>query len=160
MSDVRMYVHAVWAVKKRYPLLEESKRTELFVHILETAKEKNIQIKAINGHDDHVHCLIKLGSVQSISEVTQHLKGESSCWANEKNLFEKRLTWAKGYYARSVDEHNIYIVKKYIAGQHKHKNPPDGFREGQVKDYLDRIAGNGTNKDNQRQAGNSTDKHV
>ncbi len=153
MSDVRLFVHAVWAVKKRYPALVEPGRGQLFKHILQIAREKSIQIEAINGHDDHVHCLIKLASVQSISEVVQHLKGESSWWANKNALFEKRLAWARAYYARSVDEHNIYIVKKYIANQQKHRNP-----FGQVKEYLERIVGNETRKNSQEQEETKADK--
>ena len=137
MSDVRLYIHTVWAVKKRYPLLEEPEREKLFKHIMENAQQKEIHIEAIDGHDDHVHCLIKLHSTQSVSQVIRHLKGESSWWANKNTLFEKRLKWARAYYARSVDEHNLYIVNKYIANQQKHKNP-----FGQVKYYLERLSKN------------------
>jgi len=61
-------------------------------------------------------------------------KGESSNWANQVSLFEKQLTWARSYYARSVDENNIHIVKRYINNQQKHQNP-----FGEVKKYLDKL---------------------
>ena len=134
MSDVRLYVHAVRGVKHRYPLLVESQREKLFNHIAENAKEKGIEFFAINGHTDHVHCLIRLKATQCIAVVIQLIKGESSNWANEISLFEKHLTWARSYYARSVDEKNIYIVKRYIQNQHKH-----GMPFGEVRKYLDNI---------------------
>jgi putative transposase len=137
MSDVRLYVHAVWGVKNRYPTLSKSEREKLFEHIRENAKEKNIEIQEINGHVDHVHCLIRLKATQAIAPILQLIKGESSHWANQRSLFEKQLTWARSYYVRSVDEKNVYIVKRYISNQQKHKNP-----FGDVKDYLERLSKN------------------
>lgn len=120
MAVVRLYVHAVWGVKNRYPMLEMPGREKLFNHIRENAIQKNILLLAINGHTDHVHCLIRLKAVQSVAEVVQLIKGESSRWANQQLLFEKNLTWARSYYARSVDEKNLWQVQHYIANQQKH----------------------------------------
>lgn len=133
MADVRLYVHAVWGVKNRQPTLDETKRKELFDHILENVKEKNIEVLAINGHTDHVHCLLRMKATQCMADMMQLIKGESSNWANKISLFEEQLTWARSYYARSVDEKNLHIVKRYINNQHKHQN-------GEIKDYLDKLS--------------------
>lgn len=143
MSDVRLYVHVVWSVKNRYPLLEMPGQEILFSHIQENAIQKNIILLAINGHTDHVHCLIRLKAVQSVAEVVQLIKGESSHWANQQSLFEKTLTWSRSYYARSVDEKNLYIVKRYINNQHKHQQP-----DGPIKEYLDRLTTNQSQEPN------------
>lgn len=110
MSDVRLYVHTVWGVKNRNSTLVETKREELFSHIRDNVKEINIEILTINGHTDHVHCLIRLKARQSIADTMQLIKGEAAWWANKVQLFEERLIWARSYYARSVDENNIHIV--------------------------------------------------
>ena len=135
MAVVRLYVHAVWGVKNRYPLLDMPGREKLFTHIRENAIQKNIILLAINGHTDHVHCLFRLKAVQSVAEVVQLIKGESSHWANHQSLFEKNLTWARSYYARSVDEQNLWLVQRYIANQEKHLQAfPD------ICSYLDSLA--------------------
>lgn len=110
MSDVRLYAHTLWGVKNRNSSLVETKREELFSHIRDNVKDINIEILTINGHTDHVHCLIKLKARQSIADTMQLIKGEAAWWANKVQLFEERLVWARSYYARSVDENNIHIV--------------------------------------------------
>ncbi len=78
MSFVKIYIHAVWATKKREPFLKKSIRPILFQHILNNAREKGIHIDFINGVEDHVHCLISLNPSQTIANVMQLIKGESS----------------------------------------------------------------------------------
>nr|WP_246151237.1 transposase [Adhaeribacter aerolatus] len=58
----------------------------MFRQIQENAKEKGIYIDFINGHIDHVHCLISLGISQNIATIMQQIKGESSFWINKNNL--------------------------------------------------------------------------
>lgn len=120
MPSVHLYIHVVFAVKKRMPRLEPGKRELLFEHMVDNAKDKKIDILSISGAEDHLHMLIRLQPVQSVSHVLQLIKGESSRWSNEMNLFSGQLVWAKGYYARSIDPGEVGIVKHYIAGQEKH----------------------------------------
>jgi REP element-mobilizing transposase RayT len=119
MSKVIIWVHCVWACKNRYPYLEQERKDQLFQHLKENAREQNILIDTLNGYNDHIHCLIKLGPKQNIASVVQLLKGESSRWSNENEIFEKRLIWARGYFAASVDFYNLSSVRKYIIGQER-----------------------------------------
>lgn len=78
MSKVNIWVHIVWITRLRKPFLRNSFKWKLYKHIRTNADEKNIHIDFINGTEDHIHCLIKLKSTQSLSRVVQQLKGESS----------------------------------------------------------------------------------
>lgn len=120
MSYVKIMIHAVWATKHREHILEKTKREVLFGHIKENAIAKRIYIDTIGGHTDHVHCLISLSADQNIAKVIQLLKGESSYWANRKRLILPKLIWADDYYAASVDESRIQIVRAYITSQDEH----------------------------------------
>lgn len=57
---------------------------------------------------------------ETISRTIQLLKGESSNWANKKNLFPGKLIWADDYFAASISEGAMTKVKNYIANQEKH----------------------------------------
>lgn len=90
MSFVKIWVHLVFATKYRKPFLTKDIRTPLIQHIIRNCKDKDIFLQAINGYDDHLHCLLSLGKDQSISKVSQLIKGESSFWLNQqKVLLEK-----------------------------------------------------------------------
>jgi REP element-mobilizing transposase RayT len=122
MSFVRIWVHLVWGTKKREPLLEKPQRYEIFNHIKENAKEKDIHLDHINGYADHVHCLVSLNADQTIAKVAQLLKGESSFWVNNKTdkLLPVKLDWCDDYYAVSVSESQVPAVRKYIQEQEEH----------------------------------------
>lgn len=77
MAFVKIWIHAVWGIKNREPVLSKDVRMKLFRHIKENAKDKMIFIDLINGYSDHVHCLLTLNADMSISKTIQLLKGES-----------------------------------------------------------------------------------
>ncbi|MES2446489.1 MAG: IS200/IS605 family transposase [Bacteroidota bacterium] len=120
MSYIRMWVHLVFATKSREPLLPKEIRYKVQDHIIENCKEKSIYLQTINGHTDHLHCLISLGREQSISKVTQLIKGESSFWINKNHLGSEQFMWQDDYYAVSVSESNLQRVINYIKNQEIH----------------------------------------
>ena len=81
---------------------------------------KNIFLEAINGYTDHLHCLISLGKDQTISKVSQLIKGESSLWINKGNFTPEKFGWQDDYFAVSVSESQVKRVVNYIKNQEKH----------------------------------------
>lgn len=78
MPFTKIWLHLVWATKERALLLKKEIRQPLFTHIRNNAKTKGIYIDFINGHLDHVHCLVCLEPDQTVARVVQLIKGESS----------------------------------------------------------------------------------
>ncbi len=120
MSFVKVWVHFVWGTRRREPILEKEQRAILFQHIRENAKEKGIYLDFINGYTDHVHCLVSLDAEMTIAKTAMLLKGESSFWANQNKIFKHKLNWSKEYYAISVSESKVDIVRDYIKNQEAH----------------------------------------
>lgn len=121
MAQVRIWIHAVWATKKREPLMQvKNKRIELFKHIKAYAKEKKIYLDFINGEAEHVHCLISMACDQNIAQIIKLLKGESSHFANTQGLFDAYFDWADDYYAASVSQSHVETVRNYIKNQEEH----------------------------------------
>ncbi|RZK78070.1 MAG: IS200/IS605 family transposase [Pedobacter sp.] len=120
MSYIRMWAHLVFATKNREPLLPKEIRYKVQEHIIKNCKEKSIYLKAINGHTDHIHCLISLGREQSIAKVAQLIKGESSFWINKHKLTETQFMWQDDYFAVSVSESMVPKVIAYIENQEQH----------------------------------------
>ena len=120
MAFVRIWVHLVFGTKNRAPLLPKEKRDIVITHILENAIKKNIFIDSLNGYSDHLHCLVSLGTDQSIAKVVNLIKGESSYWINKNKIANLKFEWADEYYAVSVSESQIESVRTYIAGQEEH----------------------------------------
>ena len=132
MAYVRIWIHCVWGTKKRVPFLAEENKTTIFNHIKENASTKGIYIDFINGHKEHVHCIISLGNKQTLSETIQLIKGESSFWINKNKITQGRFEWADEYFAVSISESQINKVRDYIKNQashHKNKSWEEEYNE-------------------------------
>ena len=121
MPYIRVWIHYVWSTKYRQPTLKDGFREILFEHIRQNARSKDIYLDRINGYHDHMHCLISLGSDQTIEKLAQLIKGESSFWFNNKSGFKtNRLEWQEEYFAVSVSESMLDNVRVYIDNQVEH----------------------------------------
>lgn len=120
MPFVRVWLHFVWSTKERYPYLSDEIRTKVFEHIRTNARGKGIHIDFINGYLDHIHCLISLGTDQTLSWIMQSIKGESSFWINKNKLTKARFAWQDEYFVVSVNEDTLPSVRRYIAKQEEH----------------------------------------
>lgn len=120
MSFIKVYVHYVWSTKNRYPFLTDDIRSNVFQHIKENARSKNIFIDFINGYTDHIHCLISLNDDLSIGKIAQLIKGESSHWINKNNLTVNKFEWQEEYLAVGIGDDKIQEVRNYIARQEEH----------------------------------------
>jgi putative transposase len=61
-----------------------------------------------------------LGKEQSISQVSQLIKGEASFWINKNELTTSKFMWQDDYFAVSVSESQVKQVVKYIQNQEVH----------------------------------------
>ena len=121
MSWVRVFVHAVFSTKNRYPYLRDiSVRNKLIVHIKENAKVKNIWLDSIGGYSEHMHCLISLNKDISIKDTIQLIKGESSHWINASKSLKEKFNWQDDYWMVGVSESHITQVRNYIENQNVH----------------------------------------
>jgi len=120
MSFVSIYIHLVFATKHRQVFLSESMRKTLIDHIMVNSLEKKIHVLIVNGFKDHLHCLISLNKDQSIADVAQSIKGESSHWINKNYVYAKHFSWQDDYYAVSVGASQVDSLRKYIRNQADH----------------------------------------
>jgi len=90
---------------------------KIFQHIREQLEDMGCQVSIINGMPDHIHCLFRLSRERSIAEVMKQIKGSSSHFINQIQMFPKKITWQSGYGVFSVSESALPIVYAYIKNQ-------------------------------------------
>lgn len=120
MSWVRIWVHLVFTTKNREKIILKDIRQTILEHIKQNAEEKRICLDAINGYQEHIHCLLSLDREYSISKMSQLIKGESSFWINKNNLMRRKFSWQDDYWAVSVSESHLDGVRNYIQNQESH----------------------------------------
>jgi len=120
MPWVKVWIHFVWLTKNREPYLTDEIRQKVFRHIRENARGKDIHLNFINSYVDHVHCLVSIGTDQTIEKIMQLIKGESSYWINKNHLCKTKFEWQDEYFAVRVCESMLENARKYIANQEEH----------------------------------------
>jgi putative transposase len=120
MPFAKLMVHVVWGTKRREPFLTSDVKSKLIAHIIENARSKKIFIDSINGHLDHIHCLLGLNADMTLIKAIQLIKGESAYWVNKNKLTLRKFEWADEYYAVSVSESHLKVLRHYIQIQEEH----------------------------------------
>ena len=120
MPYVKVWLHIVWSTKNRSRLLTPEIRPQVFQHIRDNAKEKDIFLDFINGYLEHVHCLVSLGTEQTIAEIVRLMKGESSHWINKNRLTRRKFAWQNDYFCVGVCESMLDKTRDYIRNQEAH----------------------------------------
>lgn len=116
----KIWIHAIWATKKREPLIHPSIEIKLHQFIYNQLRELGCPVRIVNGMPDHLHCLFLLNPQKSIAEVMKQIKGSSSHFVNQENLLDYKFAWQTGYAAYSVSESGAESVYQYIKNQKRH----------------------------------------
>jgi len=112
--------HIVFSTKRRYPMIEDAFKHRLYEYMGGIVRSKEGQLLAIGGIEDHIHLAVKLKPTEGLSKTIGGLKGNSSKWLNEHNLYDGHFSWQAGFGAFSVSESQISRVITYIENQEKH----------------------------------------
>ena len=122
----RIALHLTFSTKDRvralaYPEL----RTNLEGYIVGALNNLGCPSISTRAVIEHVHILFALSRTETLSNVVQMVKQESSKWIKRqmpdcKDPYLVKFRWQKGYGAFSVSESMIPRVKEYIENQEEH----------------------------------------
>ena len=116
----QLYIHLVFAVQGRHHFIHETVRERLQQYLCGIALECQHKPLAIYCMPDHTHLLVGLNPDQSIADLVQRLKANSSKWLNENRLLPGRFEWQRGYGAFSYARSQLDQVVRYILTQPEH----------------------------------------
>jgi putative transposase len=128
----QIHLHLIFAVKYRESVILDSWKDELYKYITGIVQNNKHKLIVINGMLDHIHLLIGFRPIQSLSDLLQDIKGNSSKWINEKRFIRGKFEWQEGYAAFSYGKSQIKNVINYIENQEEHHKKKT-FRE----EYID-----------------------
>ncbi len=115
----RLMYHLVWIPKYRKRILKGALKSRLEFLFRQCAEMNDWQIEELNLQLDHVHLLIQLKPMISVSKAIQLLNcGSSRVVRQEFPELEEFLWgdsfWADGYFAETVGRVNEDVIRKYI----------------------------------------------
>jgi REP-associated tyrosine transposase len=118
MSYTNLLYHIVYATKERAPLITKILRPRLHEYLGGTVRGLGGVPIEINGVADHVHLLVRLRPIISVSEFLSKLKSGSSGWAKRQTA--GRFAWQARYGAFTVSQSRVQQVRNYICNQERH----------------------------------------
>jgi len=133
----QLHIHFVFAVKYRAAIIQPDWEDRLHKYITGIAQNNGHKLLSINSVPDHLHMFVGLNPKQSISDMMQQIKGDSSEFVNKQNFTKRKFYWQDGYGAFSNSHSQIDAVVKYIMNQkihHQKKTFKDEYIE-MLKDY-------------------------
>lgn len=116
----QIHIHSVFAVQNRISLISKQWEERLYQYITAIVQNKGHKLLAINGMPDHVHILFGMRPTQSLSDLMQDIKGDSSKWINDNHFVREKFSWQEGYGGFSYSKSQIPQVARYIETQEKH----------------------------------------
>lgn len=130
----QIHIQAVFTVQNRECIITNQWKDELYKYISGIIQNYNHKLLAINGMTDHKHILFGMRPVQSISELMQQVKEDSSKWINKRKFIRSKFSWQEGYGAFSYSKSQIPRVIQYIEKQEEHHKKKTFIEE--YKEFL------------------------
>ncbi len=131
----QIHIHAVFAVQNRECIIKNYWKDELFKYITGIIRNHGHKLLVINGMPDHIHILFGMRPTQSLSDLLQDIKGDSSKWINGEKFVRGRFSWQEGYGAFSYSKSLLPQVIQYIESQEEHHKKMTFLEE--YKEFLD-----------------------
>jgi putative transposase len=116
----QIHMQCVFTVQNRYCIIGENWNNQLYKYITGIIQNNGHKVLAINGMPDHVHVLFGMRPTQSLSDLMQDIKGDSSKWINDMKFMKARFSWQEGYGGFSYSKSHVSQVIKYIIDQERH----------------------------------------
>ena len=91
----QIHIQAIFAVKKRTGLIQKEWKNELYKYITGIIQAHDHKLLAINGMPDHIHVFFGMRPIQSLSDLMQDIKQDTSKWINRKKFIKEKFEWSR-----------------------------------------------------------------
>jgi putative transposase len=124
----QLQIHFVFAVKWRLAVIDQAWEERLHQYITAIVQNNDHKMLAINSAYDHTHFVAGINPKQSISDLLELVKGDSSEFINTHKFTRRKFNWQSGYGAFSISRSHLDKAVKYVHNQKiYHQKQP--FRE-------------------------------
>ena len=125
---IQIYIHIVYSTKHRKPFLADREfRDRVHRYLAGMCKNLDCPPLIVDGVEDHVHIICRLGRTIDVADLIRDLKRDSSKWVKAEQPRLAAFHWQQGYGAFSVSPSHLDALTAYIADQEEHhrRQTPD-----------------------------------
>ena len=117
-------MHLIFVCKYRKKLLQGKIDEDLKQIVFEICQSSSFEIDIMETDKDHLHMLLNITPVYSISSIVNRLKSISTnrIWKLNQNILKRhfwreKTFWSDGYFVCSIGEANPDTIRRYIETQ-------------------------------------------
>jgi putative transposase len=133
----QIHLQLIFAVQNRISLIEEKWETQLYKYLTGIIQNHDHKMLIVNGMPDHLHLVIGMRPIQSLSNLMQIVKKDSSKWINDNQFVKGKFSWQEGYGAFSYSKSQLPRLINYVQNQKSHHKKKT-FQQEYV-DFLDKF---------------------
>lgn len=113
--------HLIWCPKRRKPILVGKVKQRLDRIIKEVAKEKDVDILALEIQPNHLHLFISAYPTIAIHKLIKAFKGRSSHYLRREfpHLLRLPSLWTHSYFVSTAGNVSSQTIQEYIEAQSK-----------------------------------------
>ncbi len=115
-----LHYHLVFSTRQRERWITPEIEERVWTYLGGIARQNNLRPLIIGGAEDHVHLLLGIPPVITVSETLKRIKGGSSGWMKESFPHCRGFAWQDGYGAFTVSRSQIPEIDAYIRNQREH----------------------------------------
>lgn len=119
-THTQIHIQAIFAVKTRISLIQSTWKEELYKYITGIVQSTGHKMLAINGMPDHIHMFFGMRPTESLSDLMQRVKANSSSWINKSRFVKGKFEWQEGFGGFSYSKSHVTRVIKYIQNHELH----------------------------------------
>ena len=95
-SKAEMYLHFVWAVKNRMPLLTAEIERDVYRCLHNEAMRLGCPVLAMGGTENHIHMVVKMPRELCAAVLMKQVKGVTSRFVHDSLRGHQGLYWQEG----------------------------------------------------------------
>ncbi|AXE81065.1 IS200/IS605 family transposase [Streptomyces atratus] len=120
-----LHAHLVFVTKYRHRVFEDVHLTRMEEVMRAVCEDFECELVEFNGEDNHVHLLVNFPPKVALSKLVNSLKGVSSRRLRQeypelvRHYWRAQRLWSGSYFAGSVGEAPLSIVRQYIEQQNR-----------------------------------------
>lgn len=116
----QIHLQCVFCPKYRMALISKDWSERLHQYITGIVQNRGHKLLAINTMPDHLHMLFGFRTTESIADLMQAVKKDSSDWINQQKFTARVFHWQDGYGAFSYEKKRVPGLINYILNQEEH----------------------------------------
>ena len=116
----QMHFQFVFAVQNRIALIQPAWKEKLHGYITGIIQGQKHKLIIINGMPDHLHVVVGMRPIQSVSDLLKSIKKESTDWINDNKFIHGDFNWQQGYGAFTYRKSDLPTLIEYVKNQEQH----------------------------------------